>query len=87
MEKKATKRYQLLLRIGFNLNEKCFKRHYFDVTVTLTNELQHDKTNKMTCVSSKDSELGHPPSLIRVFTVRMKKPLGLGYPLSAQRRL
>ena len=29
----------------------------------------------------------HPPSLIRVFAVRMKKALVLSYPLSAQRRL
>ena len=30
---------------------------------------------------------GHPPSLIRVFVVRMKTHLVLSYPLSAQRRL
>ena len=30
----------------------------------------HDKTNKVTCAPSKDSDQpGHPPSLIRVFTV------------------
>ena len=29
-------------------------------------ELQHDKTNEMTCVPSKDSDQpGHPPSLIK----------------------
>ena len=40
------------------------------------------------CVPSKDSDQpGHPPSLIRVFAVRMKKPWFLSYPLSAQRRL
>ena len=45
----------------------------------------HDKTNKMTCASSKDSDQpGHPPSLIRVFAVRMKKGWILSYPLSAQ---
>ena len=32
-------------------------------------------------------ETGHPPSLIRVFAVRMKKAWVLSYPLSAQRRL
>ena len=38
------------------------------------NELQHDKTNKMTCVPSKNSDQPeHPPSLIRVFPVCMKK--------------
>ena len=30
---------------------------------------------------------GHPPSLISVFAVRMKKQCVVGYPLSAQRRL
>ena len=40
------------------------------------------------CAPSKDSDQpGHPPSLIRVFAVRMKKPLALSYLLSAQRRL
>ena len=40
------------------------------------------------CAPSKDSDQpGHPPSLIRVFAVRMKKAWVLSYPLSAQRRL
>ena len=40
------------------------------------------------CAPSEDSDqLGHPPSLIRVFAVCMKKPWVLSYPLSAQRRL
>ena len=51
-------------------------------------ELPRDKTNKMTCAPSKDSDqTGHPPSLIRVFAVRMKKAWILNYPLSEQRRL
>ena len=55
---------------------------------TITNELPHDRTNKMACAPSEDSDQpGHPPSLIRVFTVRMKKPWVLSYPLSAQQRL
>ena len=54
----------------------------------LINELPHEKTNKPACAPSKDSDQpGHPPSLIRVFTVRMKKAWVLSYPLSAQRRL
>ena len=53
-----------------------------------TFEPPHDKTNKMACAPSKDSDQpGHPPSLIRVFAVRMKKALVLSYPKSAQRRL
>ena len=51
-------------------------------------EPPHDKTNKMACASSEDSDQpGHPPSLIRVFAVRMKEAWVLSYPLSAQRRL
>ena len=54
----------------------------------LTHEPQLDKTNKMICAPSEDSDQpGHPPSLIRVFAVRMKKGWVLCYPLSAQRRL
>ena len=49
-----------------------------------TCELPHDKTNKLACASSEDSDL---PSLIRVFAVRMKKDWALSYPVSAQRRL
>ena len=40
------------------------------------------------CAPSQDSDHpGHPPSLIRVFAVRMKKAWVLSYPLSAQQRL
>ena len=40
------------------------------------------------CAPSEDSDQpGHPPSLIRVFAVRMKKDWVLSYPLSALRRL
>ena len=40
------------------------------------------------CAPSEDSDQpGHPPSLIRVFALRMKKAWVLSYPLSAQRRL
>ena len=51
-------------------------------------EPPRDKTNKMACAPSEDSDQPrHPPSLIRVFAVHMKKPCVLSYPLSAQRRL
>ena len=40
------------------------------------------------CAPSEDSaQPGHPPNMIRVFAVRMKKPWVLSYYLSAQRRL
>ena len=46
------------------------------------------KNQQNECAPSEDSDQpGHPPSLIRVFAVRMKKAWGLSYPLSAQRRL
>ena len=42
----------------------------------------------MACAPSKDSDQpGHPPSLIRVLAVHMKKHWVLSYPLSAQQRL
>ena len=42
----------------------------------------------MACALSKDSDQpGHLPSLIRVFTLCMKKAWVLSYPLSAQQRL
>ena len=51
-------------------------------------ELPHNKTNKLSCAPSKDSDQhGHSPSLIRVFAVRMKKAWVLSYPLSTQWRL
>ena len=53
-----------------------------------TFEPPHDKTNKMACVPNEDSDQpGHPPSLISVFAVCMKKHWILSYPLSAQQRL
>ena len=43
---------------------------------------------KMASAPCEDSDQpGHPPSLIRVFAVRIKRALVLSYPLSAQRRL
>ena len=51
------------------------------VTATSWQNQQND------CVPSKDSDQpGHPPGLIRVFAVRMKKAWVLNYPLSAQQR-
>ena len=55
---------------------------------TRLHEPPHDKTNKMTCALSVDSDQpGLPPRLIRVFAVRMKNAWVLSYPLSAQQRL
>ena len=58
------------------------------VSGSATYEPPHDKTNKMICASSEDSDQpGHLSSLIRVFAVRMKKAWVLSHPMSAQRRL
>ena len=57
----------------------------FPLTIS---EPPHDKTNKMACAPSEDSDQpGHLPSLITVFAIRLKKAWVLGYPPSAQRRL
>ena len=46
------------------------------------------KPKKMACAPSEDSDQpGHPPSLIRVFAVRIKKAWVLSYPMNAQWRL
>ena len=51
-------------------------------------EPPHDKTNKMVCVPSEDSDQpGRPPSLISVFAVRLNEHWVLIYPYSAQWRL
>ena len=51
-------------------------------------EPPHDKTNKMAIAPSEDTDQpAHPPSLIRVFAVHLKKHWVLSYPLSALRRL
>ena len=60
----------------------------FNICFLRTFEPPHDKTYKMAWAPSEDSDQpGHPPSLIRVFAVRMKKAWVLSYPLSAQERL
>ena len=64
----------------------CLMLSVWSLSPWFTTEPRHDKTNKMICAPSEDSdEPGHPPSLIRVFAVRMKKAWVLSYPLSAQR--
>ena len=50
-------------------------------------EPRHDKTNKVCAPSSDSDQPGHPPSLISVFDVRMRKAWVFSYSLSAQRRL
>ena len=57
------------------------------------NEINHNwvttwQNQQCGCAASEDSDQPrHPPSLIRVFAVRMQNPWVLSYPLSAERRL
>ena len=61
----------VIMRIRFN---------YISDTTPLLSWVSCDKTNKMTCAPSEDSDQsGHPPSLIRVFVARMKKQLVISY--------
>ena len=67
--------------------QKECNQFYVFTLLQCINEPPHDKTNKIACTPSVYSDQpGHPPSLIRVFGVRMKKARVLSYPLSAQRR-
>ena len=53
-----------------------------------TNEPPHDKTSKMVCAPSEDSDQsGHPPRLIRVFAVRPKSSCGHNVSSCGQWRL
>ena len=76
--------YPVVIRIKLAF-ERCRKESTEKSKII---EPHRDKTNKMARAPSEDSDQpGHPPSLIRVFVVRMKKAWMLSYPISAQRRL
>ena len=82
---------QLLLLVsvaeqaGCTLRSQVFSWHSSNIN---TFKPPYDKTNKVACAPSEDSDQpGRPPSLIRVFAVRMKKAWVLSYPLSTQRRI
>ena len=74
--------------VGFVMRRLLNDEHYAFCTAfhayeswtvaAVLNEPPHDKTNKVACAPSEDSDQPwHPPSLIRVFAVRMKKDLVL----------
>ena len=51
------------------LFQYCF---HSESGIVIRNEPHHDNTNKMECAPSEDSDQsGHPPSLTRVFAVRL----------------
>ena len=82
-----------LIKLAFHNLESCIVSLVLIKSISTTLiyilfEPADDQTNKMNCAPSEDSDQpGHPPSLIRVFAVRMKKPWVLSYQLSAQRKL
>ena len=90
-------RYQIVLPDDFGeVNNHRNKMYQFMIQVSclvscsltwierLLYEPHNGKTNKMARAPSEDSDQpGHPPSLIRVFAVRMKKAWVISYPLSA----
>ena len=56
---------------GFLLYRQLLWENLWRKVISNSNETPHDKTNKMICAPSKNSDQpGHPPSLIRVFTKR-----------------
>ena len=68
--------------------QNCFTETSENFGKMRRNEPHRDKTNKMACAPSEDlDQPGHLPSLIRVFTVRMKQAWVLSYTFSVQRRL
>ena len=77
------------IHVSYNKCEGCMKILFSQLTIVSYTcvEPPHDKTNKMACAPSEDSDQpGHLPSLIRDFAVRMKKARVLSYTLSTQRR-
>ena len=67
-------------------NWMAFTHTNFTIHISIWTTTWQNQQNE--CAASEDSDQpGHPPSLIRVFYVRMKKAWVLSYPLSAQRRL
>ena len=70
----------LQMRMHSNSEEPDMTAALSEASSSSLYEPHHDKTNKMTCAPSKDSDqTGNPPILIRVFAVRMKKHWGLNY--------
>ena len=76
--------YMIIYKVSFDPANKLA-----NVTAWLkSSEPPHEESNNTACAPSEYSDQpGHPPSLIGVFALRMKKAWVLSYPFSAQRRL
>ena len=69
----------------YNLYVILIEHDTWDYIQTTANYMSQRtiKTYKMVCAPSEDSDQsGNPPSLIRIFAVRMKKAWVSSYPLS-----
>ena len=75
--------------VMFTVKKNQKKKLTFEtIAVTILQWATSRQNQQNNCASSEDSDQpGQPPSLIKVFAVRMKKTWVLSYPMSAQRRL
>ena len=65
----------------------CPHEESLDPYLPIKRTAKADQTGQMPRLIQDSDQHWHPPSLIRDFSVRMKKALILSYPLSAQQRL
>ena len=79
----------LVLSWGGSFNpEKSQNKLFHILLITMIIWAATWQNQQNECAPSQHSDQpGHPPSLIRVFAVRMKKAWVLSYPLSGQQRL
>ena len=70
------------------MNQCTTNKRLKRVSFKILEQIHKEYSGPMACAPSEDSDQpGHPPSLIRVFAVHMKKAWVLSYSLRAQRRL
>ena len=86
-----TSLFQIKKRVSVGFDVHLLWRVHFVIKCTrnMTKYVSHSMTKPAKwCAPSEDSDQpGHPPSLIRVFAVCMKKPWVIGYLQSAKWRL
>ena len=81
------KQQQLSLFVKIVQKLPVLSIYFFYKTNDHNKRQQHDNTNNVAYVPSKDSnQPGHPSSLVRVFAVRLRDSLGCKLPPFRQRR-
>ena len=79
------KHYSCIICCKYRLNVSIIYWHWL---LSLINWIVAWQNQQNECAPTEDSDQpGHPPSLFKVFAVRMKNSWVLRYPLNAQRRL